>query len=129
MFNDPIVIGLSDSASPYERTAQNLPRISVKDLASTYKSADGRKSINISHQAGKTRTRTLFRLDSDANVTHRATGDMSAQKHSAYLVIDFPSQVSYSTDLEFVQAVVADLTTFLTNNENAVLERLLGLES
>jgi len=122
MFSDPIVVTL-------ESVPTNLPRISTKELAATYKSADGRDSLSVSHQVGKTRTRTLVRLDRESNVSFRATGDTSAQKHSAYIVIDYPSQSTFSTDLEFVQNEVADLTSYLTANTNAVLVRLLGLET
>jgi hypothetical protein len=122
MFADPIVVTLGTES-------ESLPRISSKDMASVYKSADGLNTISISHQLGKQRTRSLIRVDRSLLVANNATGLESYQKHSAYLVLDYPSQNVHATSMTSVRQIVTEMLAYLTADTNAVLMKLTGLES
>lgn len=122
MFADPITA--SFAGSPV-----SLPRISIKDQSSVYKSADGKFTIRVSHQNTKTRTRRLIRFeDYDSGYTNNLVGVTQIPGVHAYLVIDEPLTSVFTDNNGATEFLAADLIAWLTANTNANLAKVLGSE-
>jgi len=105
---------------------QSLPRVSVGNNASTYRSADGLDLLSASTQYGK-RTRSLLRLDHTKIAADVFDSTINVEKSmSVYLVIDRPD-VGF-TNAEAL-AVYTGLKTAMTASTDALITKLLGGES
>lgn len=101
----------------------SLPRISVGDSASTYKSADEAVQLRISHQATKGRKRRMVRLDKRVIAADPLTAENAYQTAGVYLVIDEPEYGFADADLDYiVDALIAWLTA-------ANIAKVLGSET
>lgn len=119
MFADPRPITVN-------AVVQSLPRVSVGNMTSVYRSADGSLELNIAHSANK-RERSVVRLT--ANKVGQDPFDSSRSKAytaSTYLVIDTPLNGAGFTDTELEQHIVG-LLDFLKGAGN--LAKILGKES
>lgn len=101
----------------------SLPRISVGDSASTYKSADEAVQLRISHQAAKGRKRRMVRIDKRVIAADPLTAENAYQTAGVYLVIDEPEYGFADADLDYiVDALIAWLTP-------ANIAKVLGSET
>lgn len=105
-------------------TPVSLPRVSVGDRKATYESADGSKTLNISHVNGK-RSRSVVRLDDSKMASDPANPSINKQVGaSVYTVVDAPP-TGY-TDAELTDLVKANTTLI---NSTGFLAKFLGQES
>lgn len=120
-FADPISITVAPAS------AVNLPRVSVGDDESEYRSSDGLLEVIASHSYGK-RTRRMIRLN-----TRKIAADVFRPSEnvehsmSVYVVFDLPGKGEYSPT-EALEAWKG-LNTFLTAGSHAVVVKGLGGES
>ncbi len=119
MFTDPQSITIGGTAIP-------IPRVSVGDMKSRYRSSNGETSLEIAHSANR-RERSVVKVHS----TKVGSNPLDTSKNQtfmaeAYLVIDTPlNGVGYSaTDTEnLVKGLIAWLN--VTGN----LAKIIGKES
>jgi hypothetical protein len=118
-FTDPLSITISGSAI-------SLPRISVGDDESEYRSGDGLTAIRASHTYAK-RIRRMARLDTRkmAPDAFRPAENVEVST-SVYVVFDLP--VSGYTPAEALANWVG-FNALLSASSNAMLTKLLGGES
>jgi len=118
-FTDPVSITISG-------TPISLPRTSVGDERSEYRSGDGLNQLVASHDYGK-RTRRMIRFDTSKMTTDpfRPSENVKVSM-SNYIVFDLP--VAGYTAAEAL-AVWVGLNAFLTASSNAVVSKALGGES
>lgn len=119
MFADPISMTIDSEAV-------NLPRVSVGDFQSRYRSADGQFELEIAHSDNK-RERSVVKLrtnivGADPFNSARSRGYTAF----AHLVIDAPLNGVGFTDAE-QEALVKGLLGFLAEPDN--LSKILGKES
>lgn len=118
-FTDPQSVTIAGSAI-------SLPRISVGDNKSTYRSGDGLVALNIASAYGK-RTRRTLRLDHSKIAADPFLASTNTKySMSAYLVVDVPV-VGYTLTQQ--QDVVTGLTAYLTATSGARVTQLLGGEN
>lgn len=121
MLNDPQSITISG-------TATSLPRVSMGNMKSVYRSADGTLELSVAHSvSSQKRERSYIRLDT--NKVGADPFDASRQRNysaSAWIVIDAPNNGIGFTDAE-LENHVKGLLGFL--NGAGVLAKLLGKES
>ncbi len=119
MFSDPTSVTVAT-------VAQSLPRVSVGNMQSIYRSADGALELSIAHSANK-RERSVVKLTSNkVGVDPFDSTRSRAYTAQTYLVIDSPLNGAGFTDTELKDLVIglADLiksTNFAT--------KILGKES
>jgi hypothetical protein len=116
MFTDPQNVTLATQST-------DLPRIKNGDLNATYRTADGNLQMRISHQATKSRTRRMVRLDQTVVAEDPLTATNVSQSLGIYFVIDEP--VFGFSDIQIddlADALIAWLTT-------ANIAKVLGSES
>jgi hypothetical protein len=119
MFNDPQNVTVDTVAKP-------LPRVSVGNMTSTYRSSDGSLELNIAHSANK-RERSVVRLTANKVGADPFDSTRSrAYTAQTYLVIDTPLNGAGFTDAELEDHVTA-LLDFLKGAGNLV--KILGKES
>lgn len=119
MFTDPTSVTINSVATA-------LPRISVGNMQSVYRSADGNLELSIAHSANK-RERSVVRLKSNKVGQDPFNASVSrAYTAQAYLVIDSPLNGTGFTDTE-LEHLIKGLTTFLTGA--GVTAKILGKES
>lgn len=116
MFADPQSITIN--AVPI-----SLPRVSVGDMESTYRSADNTVQLRISHQQSKGRWRRMVRFDKTVIAADPLTAENSSQRAGFYLVVDEPEFGFSDADLDYV---IDGFIAFLTSGQIA---KLLGGES
>lgn len=119
-FTEPLSVTISPAS------AVLLPRISVGDDQSEYRSGDGLLTITASHQYGK-RTRDVLRLDTRKITTDpfRPTENVEVSM-SHYMVFDRPP-AGY-TAAEALE-VYRGLKALYTATSDAMIVKLLGGES
>jgi len=119
-FADPLSITISPAP------AAPLPRISVGDDTSEYRSSDGLITLSASHNYGK-RTRRVLRLDTRKITTDpfRPTENVEVSM-SHYMVFDLPP-AGY-TAAEALEAY-RGLKTLYSATSDAMIVKLLGGES
>lgn len=118
-FNDPQSITIN-------AVANSLPRVSVGQNQSTYKSADGSVQLVITHTYGK-RVRRTVRLDhSKIAADPLQPGTNRPYSMSSYLVIDTPATGYTSAE---IKQIVDGLTAYLTASTGANVTKVLGGES
>jgi hypothetical protein len=123
-FSDPLSVTF---AAPLPVGAVSLPRVSVGNLASSYKSSDGLVAVSASHQLGK-RTRDLLRIDYSKISADIYLPDTNVkQGMSFYLVFDRPAEGQF-TNAE-AKAVYTGFKGLFTASTDAMIDKLLGLES
>lgn len=120
-FADPLSITIAPAA------AVSLPRVSVEENESEYRSGDGLMQFVASHSYGK-RTRRMARLNVrkiSADVFKPA--ENVEQSMSCYIVLDTPGRGEY-TPAEQIE-VWKGLNTLLTATSHAMVVKLIGGES
>jgi hypothetical protein len=118
-FTDPLSITISG-------TTTALPRVSVGDDQSEYKSSDGLIIVSASHNYGK-RTRRSLRIDTSKIAPDPYRDDQNVSlSMSHYLVFDVPP-VGYSA--AEIQAVYTGLKGLYTGSSDAMITKLLDGES
>lgn len=116
MFADPQSVTIN--AVP-----KSMPRIKQGQTDCTYSTADGEFKLRISHQATKTRTRRMVRLDQTVIAADPLTAVNAAQTAGVYLVVDEPVFGFDDVQLDYlVDGVVGWLTS-------GNIAKLLGSES
>lgn len=119
-FTDPLSITISPAA------AVALPRVSVGDDLSEYRSGDGLLTLSASHNYGK-RTRRVLRLDTRKITSDPFRPDENVEvSMSNYMVFDLPP-AGY-TAAEALE-VYRGLKTLYTATSDAMIVKLLGGES
>lgn len=104
----------------------SLPRVSVGQNVSEYKSSDGFHALTASHQYGR-RNRRLLKLDYTKIGADVFLPDTNVEKSmSVYLVVDTP-KVGF-TNAEMV-AVYTALKTAMTASSDLLVTKLIGGES
>jgi hypothetical protein len=119
-------MALADPQSITIGSAVSLPRISIEGYESVYQAADRTVTEQVKHTVGAKRTRSLFRVDKTVIAADPLTSLNGSYVGSVYLVMDFP-QVGFTTTDRI--NIATGLFTQLTASSNAVLTKLIGLES
>lgn len=117
MYTDPQSVTLDG--------AKSLPRINTGDGNSTYRTADEKLQLRISHKPNKGRVRSMARLDETVIAADPLTAEQGYQTAGAYIVIDKP-KVGFT--VAQLTALAVALSTWLTADSNANLVKLLGAE-
>jgi len=111
-----------------DAVTSSLPRVSVGENRSSYRSNDGLITLSASHQYGK-RTRRVLRVDvSSLAVSDAYTGLGKDESMSIYLVADLP-RYSETFDPTYVKKVFDGFNTQLHASSDALITKLLGGES
>jgi hypothetical protein len=106
----------------------SLPRVSVGDGKSIYRSNNGLVTLSASHQYGK-RTRRVLRVDvENLGVSDIYTGLGKDESMSCYLVFDLPKYSTYFTPAT-AKFVFDGFNTQLHASSDALITKLLGGES
>lgn len=109
-----------------DTVANTLPRVSVRDTASSYRKDDGNLELTISHAYGK-RNRRVLRVDFRKTAPDPLFPSQNTPyTMSTYIVVDVP-KVGYTISEQLTN--VEALTSFLTANSGAAITQLLGGES
>lgn len=116
MFTDPQSVTVAG-------VAKSMPKISSKDMSSSYKNSDGTFSLTLSHQVSAQRVRSMVRIDQRAVVADPLTSVNDWETLSFYFVIDRP-EVGFSSTQ--VNDLVAGLKTWL---DATAVGKLFGKES
>lgn len=119
-------MALSDPQSITIGSAISLPRVSIQGYESVYQAADRTVTESVKHQPSAKRTRSLMRVDKTVIAADPLTSLNGSYSGSVYVVMDFP-QVGFTTSDRI--AIATGLFTQLTASSNAVLTKLIGLES
>lgn len=90
---------------------KTLNKITEEASASTYVSDDDTISFKVSHQASKTRTRRMVRLDQTKIAADPLTAINSYQKAGVYVVIDEPTYGFTDTELDYLVDALAGWLT------------------
>lgn len=118
-FTDPATVTISG-------TPVSLPRVSVGDGKSVYRSGDGLTMLTASHEYRK-RIRRMLRLDTSKIAPDAFRDDVNVELSMAcYMVFDLPT-IGYTPTEQL--AVATALIGFGTASSNAALVKLLGGES
>ncbi len=119
-------MALSDPLSITIGSAISLPRISIEGYESIYQSADKAVQESVKHQPGAKRTRSVVRVDKNVIAADPLTTLNTRYSGSVYLVLDFPLDGFSAADKI---AIATGLFTQLTATSNAMLTKVVGLES
>lgn len=103
-------------ATPQTVTINAVPmtlnKITEEATASLYASDDDTITLRVSHQASKTRTRRMVRIDQTKIAADPLTSVNTYQKAGVYVVIDEPTYGFSNTELDYlVDGLVAWLST------------------
>jgi len=113
-------------ADPQNVGSDVLPRTGFGPSSGTFKSADGTKTLTISHSYGK-RNRHIFRLDlSKIAADPFVAGQNNTVSMSTYVHIDVPKQGFTAAEQA---TVVSTLLSELTKGTNAKLTQFVGGEN
>jgi hypothetical protein len=116
MFADPQSVTVNS-------VAKSMPRVSSKDLSSTYSMVDGTFKLTISHNPTKDRIRSMVRIDQRAIVTNPLDSTNDYDTLSFYIVLDRP--VYGFTTVQIEQLATGFLAWYTTGN----VDKLIGTES
>lgn len=117
---DPISLTIATVATPF-------PRVSTSGSTSSYKTADGSRTVTASHQYGAKRIRTQVRLDSQKVAPDPLVSAQNiVHSMSTYVVID--RGVTGYTPAELKVEFDA-LANFLLATSGSQLLKILGGES
>lgn len=106
--------------------ANSLPRVSVRDNASTYRKDDGNVELSVSHAYGK-RNRRALRIDFRKTAADPLfPAQNTPYSMACYVVVDVP-KVGFTITEQ--KQIVDALTGYLTASSGAAVTRLLGGES
>lgn len=83
MFTDPQVVTI-------DGVANSLVKISSEGQKSIYRTADGNKTLTISHQTSKGRERRMVRIDSRVIAADPLTAANDYENCGIFLVVDEP---------------------------------------
>lgn len=119
-------MALADPQSVTIGSAVSLPRVSIQGYESVYQAADRTVTEKVSHQPSAKRTRSVMRVDKTVIAADPLTSLNGSYTGSCYVVMDFPIVGFTTTDRI---NIVTGLFTQLTATSNAVLTKLIGLES
>jgi len=121
-FTDPLSFTLSGVTTP-------LPRVDSEGTETQYQSADGLIVVTASHQAGKSRTRRMLRVDL-SKIAPDPFKPVENRKISMsnYMVFDLPAVGAGFSNAEQL-ALYTGLKTLYTATSDALIVKLLGGES
>lgn len=119
-------MALSDPLSITIGSAVSLPRVSTQGYESVYQAADKTVSESVKHSPNAKRTRSVVRVDKNVITTDPLTSLNTRYSGSVYVVFDFPLDGFATADKI---AMTSGLFTQLTASTNAMLTKVLGLES
>lgn len=119
-------MSLADPLAITIGSALSLPRISVEGYESVYQTADKAVSESVKHQPSSKRTRSVVRVDKNVIAADPLTSLNTRYTGSVYVVFDFPLDGFSVADKT---AIATGLFTQLTASTNAMLVKVLGLES
>lgn len=119
-------MALSDPLSITIGSAISLPRVSTQSYESIYQSADKAVRESVRHQVSSKRTRSLVRVDKNVISADPLTSINTRYTGSVYVVCDFPLDGFSVSDKT---AIATGLFSQLTASTNAMLIKVLGLES
>lgn len=116
MFTDPQTV-------TYNGATKTMPKIKMGSSDSTYRTADETFQFRISHQATKSRTRRMVRLDQTIIAADPLSAINTSQSAGVYLVVDEPKFGFDDATLDYmVDALVAWLSA-------GNIAKLLGSET
>lgn len=119
-FTDPLSVTISGTTTP-------LPRTSVGENKSEYKSSDGQIVLSASHSYGKQRARRMLRIDTSKLGPDVFRDDQNVERSmSFYMVVDAPDD-GYTAAEQL--AVVTGLIALATASSNLMFTKLIGGES
>jgi len=82
--------------------AKSMPRVSTEGSKSLYAMADETFKMTISHQASKTRTRRMVRVDQRVVAADPLTSLSEYKSLGVYIVIDEPEYGFSDTEIDYV---------------------------
>lgn len=120
-------MALADPQSVIVATvSQTLPRTGSGPNSGSFRTADGKYTLDVSHQYGRRQRRTIRLSDKKISADPLVPSQNVASSMSTYIVVDTP--VNGYTAAE-AKAVVDALVAYLTASSGARVAQLLGGES